>query len=52
MTLLWSTMTGLANHYATERQQFLAVARDDAVRFSTERLAQSLGFGEREERIG
>lgn len=44
MTFLWSTMTGLTNHYATERQQFLTVTWDDAVRFASERLAQSLGL--------
>ncbi|KJR07886.1 TetR/AcrR family transcriptional regulator [Gordonia sihwensis] len=45
MTLLWATMRGLANHYASLRQQFLVVPWDDAVRFAAESLTRSFGLG-------
>ncbi|WP_238526456.1 TetR/AcrR family transcriptional regulator [Gordonia neofelifaecis] len=44
MTLLWATMSGLANHYATDRQEFLATPWDDAVRFAAESLMRGLGL--------
>ncbi|ROZ99313.1 TetR/AcrR family transcriptional regulator [Gordonia sp. OPL2] len=42
MTLLWSTVTGLANHYTTARQEFLTVPWEDAVAFAAESLGRSL----------
>ncbi|WP_156890474.1 TetR/AcrR family transcriptional regulator [Gordonia shandongensis] len=44
MTLLWSTMTGLANHYSSERREFLPVEWSAAVGFTAETLAESLGL--------
>ncbi|MET9328701.1 TetR/AcrR family transcriptional regulator [Tsukamurella sp. NPDC003166] len=43
MALLWSTVTGLANHYTTARQDFLGVPWDDEIAFAAERLGRSLG---------
>ena len=42
MTFLWSTVSGLANHYAGARQEVLTVPWDDAVRFAAEHLSVSL----------
>lgn len=47
MTLLWATVTGLTNHYATARQEILAVPWPDAVRFSAETLGRGLGLPHR-----
>ncbi|GEE00086.1 hypothetical protein nbrc107696_05320 [Gordonia spumicola] len=47
MTFLWSSMRGLANHYASARSQFLPVSWDEAVAFSAESLARSLRISPR-----
>ncbi|QRY61985.1 TetR/AcrR family transcriptional regulator [Gordonia sp. PDNC005] len=47
MTLLWASMTGLANHFATERQEFLAMSWDEAVLFAADTLARGLGLPSR-----
>lgn len=43
MAVLWSTVTGLANHYTTARQEFLGVPWDEAVAFAAQTLGRSLG---------
>lgn len=44
MVLLWSTVTGLANHYTSARQEFLGVSWDSEVVFAAERLGRALGL--------
>ncbi|BDH55113.1 TetR/AcrR family transcriptional regulator [Tsukamurella sp. PLM1] len=43
MAVLWSTVTGLANHYSTARKDFLGVGWDEAVAFAADLLGRDLG---------
>lgn len=44
MAVLWSEVTGLANHYTTERREFLDVGWDEAVAFAARTLGRGLGI--------
>lgn len=44
MAVLWSEVTGLANHYTTERREFLDVGWDEAVAFAALTLGRGLGI--------
>ncbi|OPX15867.1 TetR family transcriptional regulator [Gordonia sp. i37] len=44
MTLLWASVSGLANHYATARAEFVTVDWDAAVSFAISTLACGLGL--------
>ncbi|MGC5023905.1 TetR/AcrR family transcriptional regulator [Tsukamurella sp. DT100] len=44
MAVLWSEVTGLANHYTTERREFLDVSWDEAVAFAARTLGRGLGI--------